>query len=156
MAAAPRTARRRDESRLLAEIRVAVGSRPDFLLSRINTGVYAAPSAMKTRIRSAPNGFPDLIGTQLRRVLTRRTVETNFSRYEGPEYWHTYGQAIAVETKTVKGQLSQAQQAWALAFRKVGGIYILARTVEDVTNVLGMVGTDAEWLAAYQAEMEKR
>lgn len=149
------TPRKRDESRLLAAIRVAVGARPDFLLSRINTGVFSAPGSPKTRIRSAPDGFPDAIGTHLRRIITRRTVETNFSRYEGPEYWAVYGQAVAIETKTTRGRLSEAQHAWSLAFRKVGGIYIIARAVEDVLNVLGPVGIDEEWLRRYQVEMER-
>lgn len=70
--------RKREESKLLAQIRLAVGARRDFLLARINVGIYAAPENPKVRIRSAPDGFPDLICTQLRRVKIPRRRETNF------------------------------------------------------------------------------
>lgn len=130
------SARKRDESKLLAEIRLQVGSRKDFLINRINTGVFASPDNPKVRIRSAPDGFPDAIGTQIRRVKVRKVVESNFSRYESDE-WHVYGQAIAVETKSLRGPQREAQIAWQAAFERVGGIYILARSVEDVLTVLG-------------------
>lgn len=132
--------RKRDESRLLADIRLAVGARPDFMLTRINTGVFDVGKGAK--VRSAPNGFPDLIGTLRCRIKTRRVVESNFSLYEGPEYWHEYGQAVAIETKAPKGRLSEAQIAWGKQFEKVGGVYILARSVEDVLTALGPV---PEW-----------
>ena len=128
--------RQRAESKLLAAIRLAVGSRQDFLLSRVNAGVYAAPESPKVRIRTAPNGFPDIIATQLRRVKVRMIQETNFSRYESDE-WHVYGQAIAIETKAPRGKQSEAQRDWQLAFEAVGGIYILPRSVEEVWAVLG-------------------
>lgn len=136
--AAPRSSRKRDESTLLARIRLAVGSRPDFLVTRINTGVYAAPGHPEQRVRSAPNGFPDLIGTQLRRVLEHVVVggEQAMMRYEKDE-WRVYGQAIAVETKSTRGELSDAQIAWRDAFERVGGVYVLARSVDDVYAVLG-------------------
>lgn len=127
------TPRKRDESKLLADIRLAVGARSDFLLTRINTGVFQVQGG---KVRSAPNGFPDMIGTQHRRVLEHIRVETNFSLHEKQE-WHAYGQAIAIETKTVKGRMSDAQKAWRAQFEKVGGIYVLARDVRDVLEVLG-------------------
>jgi len=139
----PPKPRSKAETQLLADIRLAIGARPDVLIARINTGVYAAPGQPGTRVRSAPNGFPDIIGTQLQRIKTRRTVETNFSLYEGPEYWHTYGQAIAIETKTTRGRMSEQQAAWRAAFERVGGIYVLARDVRDVLDVLGPV---PEWV----------
>ncbi len=131
--------RKRDESQLLAEIRLAVGARPDFLLTRVNTGVYAVPGkpgAAGGRVRSAPNGFPDLIGTQLRRIMYRHIVNSTFSTYE-EDRWHYYGQAIAIETKAKRGEMSEAQLAWRAAFERVGGVYILARDVQEVYMVLG-------------------
>lgn len=140
---APKPApRKREESTLLARIRLAVGSRPDFLLTRINTGVFSAPANPKTRIRSAPNGFPDLIGTQLRRIMEHINIETNFSRYE-KDQWFEFGQAIAIETKSRDGELSHDQMAWKKAFERVGGVYVLARTVQDAERALGPV---PEWV----------
>ena len=137
-----RVSRKRTESTLLARIRLAVGARPDFLVTRINTGVFDVTTARGTKgkVRSAPTGFPDLIGTQLRRVVAREVREHTFGRHER-DYWHIYGQSIAVETKSVKGVLSTAQKNWRAAFEAMGGVYILARSVEDVTDALGDVPT---------------
>lgn len=51
--------------------------------------------------------------------------------------WHYYGQAVAIETKALKGTQRQAQEDWQAAFERVGGVYILARSVEDVLDALG-------------------
>ncbi len=126
------------ESRLLAQIRLAVGSRPDFLIARINTGVYSAPSNPKSRVRSAPNGFPDIIATQLRRANYTYEVNSTFSSFS-EQRWFYYGQAVAIETKAPKGKLSEAQENWRDAFERVGGIYIVPRSVEEVEAVLGLV-----------------
>ncbi len=141
--------RKREESTLLAQIRLAIGARPDVLAARINTGVYAAPGDAAQRIRSAPNGYPDLPLTQLRRVKTRRTVETNFSLYEGPEFWHVYGQSIFVETKAKNGKLSEDQKNFRRAAERVGAIYIAPTSLQEVLDLLGPVPEWVdEWLAA--------
>lgn len=137
-AATKRAVRKRPESTLLAQVRLAVGARPDFLVTRINTGVFevATPTGRNARVRSAPDGFPDLIGTQLRRIQARKTVEGGFMRHD-KDYWQYYGQAIAIETKAPKGTLSEAQENWRAAFERVGGVYIVARSVDDVLHELG-------------------
>ena len=123
---------------MLARIRLAVGARQDFLVTRINTGVFKvdAPGGREGRVRSAPDGFPDLIGTQLRRIAAKQTTEGGFMKYER-EYWEYVGQAIAIETKAKDGRLSTPQQNWRDAFRRVGGIYVLAKSSDDVYAVLG-------------------
>lgn len=137
--AAPEPAKRkREESNLLARIRLAIGARTDFLVTRINTGVFSAPGDPKSRIRSAPNGFPDLIGTQLRRVMCRRIREHTFGRHE-EDIWHYYGQAVAIETKSTRGELSESQWAWKRSFESMGGLYVLARAESDVLDILGPV-----------------
>ena len=136
--------RKREESRLLAEIRLAIGARPDVLAARINTGVFAAPDDPKRRIRSAPTGYPDLPITQLQRVLTRKVTEGGFMRYESPDEWHVYGQSIFIETKRPKdGKLSKEQLDFAKAAERVGAWYIAPTTVEEVLEMLGPV---PEWV----------
>ena len=134
----PKKKRSRSESTLLARIRLAVGARADFLVTRINTGVFDVVTATgeKAKVRSAPTGFPDLIGTQLRRIAAKQTTEGGFMKYER-EYWEYVGQAIAIETKAKDGRLSEAQQNWCNAFRRVGGIYVLAKSLDDVYEALG-------------------
>ena len=42
------------------------------------------------------------------------------------------GRAFGIEVKTAKGQQREAQKKWQAAWEKRGGIYILARSLEDV------------------------
>jgi hypothetical protein len=48
----------------------------------------------------------------------------------------TPGRAFAIEVKTEKGKQRLAQAAWQSAWEKRGGIYVLARSVEDVYKAL--------------------
>lgn len=88
-------------------------------------------------IRSAPTGFSDLVGVQ-RRTVERRTI-TNADSFQPHERIapHTYGQFIAIEAKADDGEQSPEQIAFQSAVESVAGIYILARSVEDVLAVLG-------------------
>lgn len=131
--------RKKDESNLLASIRNTFGARPDVLLIRINTGVFDAKGGYK--VRSAPNGFPDLQLVQRRRVKVRHRTETNFSIHE-EDRWFYYGQAIYIETKTKKGTMSKEQTAFMNAALAAGAEYVLARSMEDVEDALGVV---PEW-----------
>lgn len=141
------------ESPLSAEVRLAVGSRRDFLLARINTGVFLPidwmPGKPKRHIRSAPTGFPDLSGVQLRRTRTITTINPEgFNPLERQD-WLYYGQTIYVETKSAKGEQRKQQQDWQEICESVGAIYILARTVDDVLRVLGPEPDMSDWDAKY-------
>lgn len=90
-------------------IRLALGMRDDIFMFRINVGVFRPLHGdQKRAIRSAPDGTPDLLGVK------------------------APGQAFAIEVKTARGQQRDAQKAWQRAWEKRGGIYILARSVDDV------------------------
>lgn len=99
------------ESVVLAEVRLAFGCEPGILLLRINTGVYLSLDG-KRHVRSAPNGTPDLLGI-------------------------AYGRPLAIETKSARGDQRQAQIDFETAWVAKGGIYILARSVDDVWAGLG-------------------
>lgn len=131
------TPRRATESKLLAQIRLAIGARSDLLVDRINTGVYTAPGNLKAFVRSAPTGFPDLVVTQLRRARYTHEINSTFSSFS-EQRWFYYGQSIEIETKALKGRLSEAQKNRRAACESVGGIYIVARCLDDVTDVLGL------------------
>lgn len=47
------------------------------------------------------------------------------------------GRFIALEVKTEKGKLSEAQTEAAIAIKKAGGEYYIVRSVEDLTEILG-------------------
>ena len=98
------------ENVLLAQVRLNLGTEPGILLLRINTGVYLSLDGQR-HVRSAPNGTPDLLGIA----------------YERP---------LAIETKARRGKHAEDQIKFQVAWEKVGGVYILARSLTDVWDVL--------------------
>ena len=96
------------EAVIQQEIRLALGQREDIMMFRINVGKFRPLDGGPRVIQSAPEGTPDLLG-----VIYP-------------------GKAFAIEVKTDKGKQRTAQVAWQHAWEKRGGIYILARSVEDV------------------------
>lgn len=96
------------EAVLQQEIRLALGQRDDIMLFRINVGKFRPLEGGPRVIQSAPEGTPDLLG-----VISP-------------------GRAFGIEVKTEKGKQRTAQVAWQNAWEKRGGIYILARSLEDV------------------------
>lgn len=49
------------------------------------------------------------------------------------------GRFLGIECKTVRGRQSPEQLAFEAMVKRMGGVYILARSVEDVTRVIGAV-----------------
>ena len=96
------------EAAIQQNIRLALGMREDIMMFRINVGKFRPLDGGPRVIQSAPEGTPDLLG-----VISP-------------------GRAFAIEVKTSKGKQGIAQVAWQNAWEKRGGIYILARCVEDV------------------------
>lgn len=96
------------EAVIQQDIRLALGMRDDVFLFRINVGKFRPLEGGQRVIQSAPEGTPDLLG-----VLNP-------------------GKAFAIEVKTERGRQRPAQISWQQAWEKRGGIYILARSVEDV------------------------
>jgi hypothetical protein len=97
------------EAVIQQNIRLALGMRDDIFMFRINVGVFRPMHGDQRRaIRSAPDGTPDLLGVM------------------------APGQAFGIEVKAAKGAQREAQKNWQKAWEKRGGIYILARSIEDV------------------------
>jgi hypothetical protein len=102
------------EAATQASIRLALGQRDDVMLFRINVGKFRPLHGDQNRvIQSAPNGTPDLLGVV------------------GPN-----GRALAIEVKSLKGRQRDAQVAFQRAWEARGGLYILARSVDDVLKAL--------------------
>lgn len=51
-----------------------------------------------------------------------------------------YGIRVEIEVKTDEGKQSPAQKAFQQRVEDLGGIYVLARSVDDVIRELGMKG----------------
>ena len=96
------------EAVLQQQIRLALGQRPDIMMFRINVGKFRPLDGVPRVSQSAPEGTPDLLG-----VITP-------------------GRAFAIEVKAQRGQQRKIQAAWQAAWEKRGGIYILAKSLDDV------------------------
>lgn len=84
-------------------------------------------------------GCPEIRGVQLRRFKESSVVGADsyhpFQKLE----WIFVGQSFCVETQLQKGAkpLMRDQMFWREAFESAGGLYIEARNIGDVTEVLG-------------------
>jgi hypothetical protein len=96
------------EAVLQQEIRLALGQRQDIMMFRINVGKFRPLDGGPRVIQSAPEGTPDLLG-----VIAP-------------------GRAFAIEVKAQRGKQRDVQAAWQVAWEKRGGIYVLARSLDDV------------------------
>jgi hypothetical protein len=49
-----------------------------------------------------------------------------------------HGQFVQIEVKSATGRQTEAQRKWQRMVEKFGGLYVLARSVEDVAQALGL------------------
>lgn len=105
------------EAQIQREILLHVGSRPDVRLWRANAGRALVPTqegGLRPIQVNLP-GCPDLIGWV---TLAGRAV------------------FLGVEVKSSTGRLRPAQEAFRAILTRMGGIYIVAHSLEDVTREL--------------------
>jgi hypothetical protein len=101
----------KSESIILPEVLVAVTDLPDTLAWRANSGVFLSLDGRR-HIRANIPGCADVIGVRA-------------------------GRAIAIETKTLKGDQRKTQENFQLRWELAGGLYIVARSAEDALRGLG-------------------
>ena len=99
-------------SDLVNSVLVAVTSLPDGMFWRANTGV--AVTASRNVVRFNLPGTPDILG-----VLR--------------------GRGVGIEGKTGLGRLNKDQIRWRKNWARGGGIYIIARSVEQVLSELASI-----------------
>jgi len=99
------------EADLQAAILHEFGSRPDIRLWRAN--VLVARTKDGRVVKAGVKGQADLSGIR------------------------AGGQRIEIEVKSPSGRQSQEQKRWQAMILRFGGIYVTARSLEDVREVLG-------------------
>lgn len=52
------------------------------------------------------------------------------------------GRAFAIEVKAEEGRLSKSQETWREGFLAAGGVFVVARSVEQATEVIKNVWVD--------------
>ena len=95
---------------LVRSIRLAAGALPDVVLWPVLPGGVADASGRP--IRCGPVGMSDLIGI-----------------VQG-------GRWIAIEVKTGRGTLTPDQERWQALIRKMGGVAVVARSVDDAMRAI--------------------
>jgi len=115
---------------LNAEILLAWGAHPSVRLWRANAGQAWVPAAGGMRpVQMNVPGCADLIG------ILSLPADTAGS----PPGWGrpTVGLFLAIETKSASDRMRESQLAFRAMVERLGGLYIVARSVEDVDRVLG-------------------
>ena len=100
------------ERDILADILIAVTAMPDAFLIRTNTG--QARTASGKQVRFGRPGQPDIVGC-------------------------VRGRYVVIEAKTQRGTQSAHQRNWQANVERAKGLYILARSVEDVMAALATI-----------------
>ena len=108
------------EAEIQAEILEAFGASPSLRLWRNNVGVARTLDGQRMRRFGVP-GSADILG-----ILKPK------------------GRMVAIEVKGPRGRLSDKQGLWQQMFEDHGGLYIVARSVEDVTVGLRDAGITVE------------
>lgn len=98
----------RAHTQLVNAILLRYGQDPRVKVAKNHVGFDEA-----RRVRYGIKGSPDILGIV------------------GP-----HGRALGIEVKTGVGRLSPQQKAWRRVFEAKGGLYVEARSVEDVERVL--------------------
>ncbi len=97
------------ESLILKSILQYLNMIPNVVCWRCNNGAVKIGERF---LRFSPNGIPDILG------------------------FVSGGRFLAIEVKSKSGKLSKEQKEWRDRMESYGCIYILARSIEDVINVL--------------------
>lgn len=101
------------EKRVQNSVVAAFGTRNDMRLWRANAGVASyGYGKNKRKVRYGVPGQADLTG-----ILSD-------------------GRRLEIETKSAKGTLSDEQKNYRAIIERFGGLYIVARSVQDVTDAL--------------------
>ena len=97
------------EAQIMHDILVAVSALPETFVWRHNTGIGVTRA--RTILRAGLIGSADIIGV-------------------------SRGRAVAIEVKTPTGRQSDQQRKFQNAWATAGGVYVLARCVDDALAAL--------------------
>lgn len=112
------------EMKIMREVLLRLGSRPDVRLWRQNVGTGWVPAGNTFRPQAfGVKGQPDLMGCV---------------RINGVGVW------LGVETKSETGKQREAQRDWQTIMESFGGIYILARSPDEAERALEVAIVEAK------------
>jgi len=103
---------RQTEAEIQHGILLALGARPNLRVWRANTGVAKDPLSGRL-VRFGTPGQADVLG-----VLAPG------------------GRLLAIECKSTTGRLTDDQAAWGRMVQAMGGVYVVARSVQDAVRAV--------------------
>ena len=109
------------ESNIQRPIMLALGGRDDTRIFRNNVGTAQTIDGRFIRFGLCP-GSADLIGWKSVRITP-------------DDVGKTLAVFLSVEVKTPRGRATEQQIRWRNTVRKMGGIAVVARSVEEVVNL---------------------
>lgn len=109
------------ENRVKSDILKALGRRADVLVWNHPTGVGRSLYGNRV-IRFGLVGSGDVVGVQAVEILPEHVGQV-------------FGRALAIETKSSAGEQRTQQEKFEKAWTLRGGLYVLARGVEDIGDV---------------------
>lgn len=99
---------------------------------RNNSGFMFIKGADKTRgIKLGQTGSPDIF-VVLPEIISIVNAGVDVKVSSDMKF----GQIFGIEVKAPKGVQSDHQKNWQIEFEKAGGVYILARSVDDIIKFL--------------------
>jgi hypothetical protein len=113
-----------EHQRLVHEILIAVGGMPDVRVWKQVNGMAIPYGAEHPVHFGGPNGQGDIGGI----MRVSQLVDPDGGLYQTR---NTYGVRLEIEVKTGSGRPSKEQIVYQKMIEKFGGIYILARSVDD-------------------------
>lgn len=117
---------RNTETNIQNECLLSVGSRPDVLAMRLQSGAYRAMDNPNRIIKVGAPGMPDtmlVVAVEITPDMVGQTMAV----------------CAAAEIKTSTGRQSEAQKRWQSAFEKRGGVYRLVRSPADMLALIEQI-----------------
>lgn len=107
------------EAAIVAGVMVELGGRDDLMLWRNNTGKLPSRDGRRWISFGCP-GSADVM------VVVRHHATG-------------LGVLVGVECKTKRGRVTEIQRAWGSRLAELGGVYVVARCVEDAVAIVDQV-----------------
>jgi hypothetical protein len=123
----------RAETPILNDVLPAVSAQPDTMVWRHNTGQAWQGKRLDLNVG-------DFVRVERGMVILAQARPIDFGLAgSGDIIGATGGRPLAVEVKTLTGRQADQQKKFEIAWRKVGGIYILARSADEALSKLDTV-----------------
>jgi hypothetical protein len=125
------------ETKILKEILLALGQHPDLRVWRNNTGMLWSGAKVRKVERAG------MVKAEKGDILIKSGYPVRFGLPGSADILGLIspsGRLIAIEVKTETGKQSEQQKAFAKMIKRMGGVYILARSADEAVKKLEPCG----------------